>query len=62
MVKELGDIDGVQQWWCEDCGAMAPALKRNKAPDVKHADGCGKPKVQAAPEAVAHVLEDHSEQ
>jgi uncharacterized Zn finger protein len=47
MVKELGDIDGVQYWACDACGVVAPALKRNKAPDVQHAGDCGK--LKAAP-------------
>lgn len=41
-VQELGDIDGVQMWWCPDCQASTPALKRNKVPELKHADNCGK--------------------
>lgn len=50
--KELGDIDGVQQWWCEDCQAMAPALKRNKAPEIKHAADCGKREAAPTPALV----------
>lgn len=61
--QELGDIDGVQMWWCPTCGAMTPALKRNKAPALKHADGCGKSKVEdeqaptPTPTPIVHPLD-----
>lgn len=42
MQMLIGEIDGVQLYGCDKCGATAFALKRHVEPKIDHKGDCGK--------------------
>lgn len=42
MQMLIGEIDGVQLYGCDKCGATAFAMKRHIEPKIEHEGDCGK--------------------